>query len=292
MSSLIFKLETLNPKLRTTFFKHKNYTNYLANSEYAIKNPNVNHGLFGIVKQFPNIENMKSIEKVSDHITNLADNEVPIYRGVISLKEYDASRLGYLEQEKWKELLESKLPSIARKLKIRYQDIQYVGAVHLENGHPHLQFMLWSKSRDKSNYYVKADIKDKLRKEFTNAVFIEDLLPIYKPTIIGVLMEIKQDILKEVYSQYKDLESRVNKFNNENEIVRASKKGLSIFDNNYTDGIEADSRILETISENHRTLKYMLFYDYTTLIVNFSSNKAILQTSFKIIYFCSFLCYN
>lgn len=180
MSSLIFKLETLNPNLRTTFFKHKSYTNYLANSEYAIKNPNTNHGLFGIVKQFPDIENMKSIDKVSDHITNLADNKVPIYRGVISLTEYDASRLGYLEQEKWKELLESKLPSIARKLNIRYQDIQYVGAVHLEEGHPHLQFMLWSKARDKSNYYVKAEIKNKLRKEFTNVVFREDLLPIYQ----------------------------------------------------------------------------------------------------------------
>ena len=105
MSKLIFKLETLNPKFRTTFFKHKSYTKYLAYSEYAIRNKNTSHGLFGIINKFPNIENMETIEEVSKYITDLAENRVPIYRGLISLNEYDANRLGYFVQDKWKELL-------------------------------------------------------------------------------------------------------------------------------------------------------------------------------------------
>ena len=180
MSNLIFKLETLNPKLRATFFKHKVYTNYLANSEYAIKNKETNHGLFGRIEQFKDIRNMESIEEISQHISELANRKVPIYRGLISLNEYDACRLGYLEQEKWQELLESKLPSIAKKINVKYEDLQYVGAVHLEEGHPHFQFMLWSKAREKSNYFIKYQIKNKLRIEFTNEVFKEDLLPIYQ----------------------------------------------------------------------------------------------------------------
>lgn len=180
MSSLIFALETLNPNLRTTFFKHKNYTDYIANSEFVIRNKNTEHGLFGIVNKFPDIQNMKSIENVSDYITNLADNKVPIYRGLMSLEVADAERLGYHKQEKWKELLENKLPSIAEKLNMKYEDLQYVGSVHWEGNHPHLQFMLWSKSKQKSNYYVKYQLKDKLRKEFINDVFREDLLPIYQ----------------------------------------------------------------------------------------------------------------
>ena len=180
MSNLIFKFETLNPNFRTTFFKHKNYTNYLANSEYAIKNENTNHGLFGKVKQFIDIRNMESIEKISEHITNLADRKIPIYRGLLSLTEYDASRLGYLEQEKWQELLENKLPRIAEMLNVKYEDLQYVGAVHLEEGHPHFQFMIWSKAKEKSNYFIKYQLKNKLRTEFTNDVFREDLLPLYQ----------------------------------------------------------------------------------------------------------------
>ena len=180
MSNLIFKFETLNPNFRTTFFKHKSYTNYLANSEYAIKNENTNHGLFGKVEQFTDIRNMKSIEKISEHITNLADRKIPIYRGLLSLTEYDASRLGYLEQEKWQELLENKLPRIAEMLNVKYEDLQYIGAVHLEEGHPHFQFMIWSKAKEKSNYFIKYQLKNKLRTEFTNDVFREDLLPLYQ----------------------------------------------------------------------------------------------------------------
>ena len=180
MSKLIFILETFHPNLRSTFFKNKNYCSYLAYSEYAIKNENTNHGLFGRVSQFTNIKDMESVDKITKHITELLENKVPIYRGLISLNEYDASRLGYLKQEKWQELLENKLPSIARKLNIKYEDIQYIGAVHLEEGHPHFQFMLWSKSREKSNYYINYKLKNELRLEFTNAVFREDLLPIYQ----------------------------------------------------------------------------------------------------------------
>ena len=82
-------------------------------------------GLFGKIDKFPNIETMPSIEKVNNYITELADKKIPIFRCTISLSEYDAIRLGYGKQEKWKELFESKLVSFADKLNIKYGDIQY-----------------------------------------------------------------------------------------------------------------------------------------------------------------------
>lgn len=180
MNNLIFLFETFNPNKRTTFFKHKNYTNYLAYSEYAIKNLNTEHGLFGKISEFPYIENIKDIEQINKHITNLANKKVPIYRCTLSLDEYDAIRLGYDKQEKWKELFESKLISFAKKMNIKYEDLQYVGAVHLEAGHPHLQVMMWSKQKYKMNYFIKYNRVNQMKDEFTNAIFREDLLQLYK----------------------------------------------------------------------------------------------------------------
>ena len=51
---------------------------------------------------------------------------------MISLKEIDAQRLGYYEQEKWKSLLENRLPSIAEKLNVKFQNLQYVGQYTLK----------------------------------------------------------------------------------------------------------------------------------------------------------------
>lgn len=179
MSNVIFLFETFNPNKRTTFFKHKNYTNYLAYSEYAIRNQNTAHGLFGKINEFPNIQEMNDIEQISKHITELARNKVPIYRITLSLEEYDAIRLGYDKQEKWKELFESKLVSLAEKMNIKYEDLQYAGAVHLESGHPHLQVMIWSKQQYKMNYYIDYRRINKMRNEFTNAIFKEDLIQLY-----------------------------------------------------------------------------------------------------------------
>ena len=179
MSNLIFIFKAYNPNKRTTYFIHKGYTDYIANSKYVLKNPNTSHGLFGVVKEFPNIQNDDNIEPIINHINRLAKNKVPIYRGYISLREYDAERLGYYDQDKWRSLLENRLPSIAKKMNIKLEDIQYLGAVHIEDGHPHFHFFVWSKA-PRINYFVKYKEINKLRNEFTNDVFREDLLPIYQ----------------------------------------------------------------------------------------------------------------
>lgn len=179
MSNLIFIFKAYNPNKRTTYFIHKGYTNYIANSKYVIRNSDTEHGLFGNVEGFPNIQNENDLNPIIDYIDNLAKNKVPIYRGYISLRELDAERLGYYEQEKWKNLLENRLPSIAKKMNTKLEDLQYLGAVHIEDGHPHFQFFVWSK-KPRINYYVKYSEINKLRNEFTNDVFREDLLPIYQ----------------------------------------------------------------------------------------------------------------
>ena len=179
MSNLIFIFNAYNPNKRTTYFIHKSYTDYIANSPYVIRNPTTSHGLFGKVKGFPDIQNDDNLEPIMNHIDKLAKNRVPIYRGYISLREFDAERLGYYEQDKWKNLLENRLPSIAKKMNIKLEDLQYLGAVHIEDGHPHFQFFIWSK-KPRINYFVNYSEINKLRNEFTNDVFREDLLPIYQ----------------------------------------------------------------------------------------------------------------
>lgn len=195
-----------NPNKRSTYFKHKTYTNYIANSEYVIRNKETTHGLFGIVDKFPNIQSEENLSNIINYIDELAKAKVPIYRGLVSLTEFDAERLGYYDQEKWKKLLENRLPSIAEKLNIKFSDLQYLGAVHYEEGHPHLQFFVWSKTN--RNYFIKYKEINKMRNEFINDVFKEDLLPIYqdkdlaKKNITGenyILQELKKANLDEKF---------------------------------------------------------------------------------------------
>ncbi len=214
MNNVIFLFETFNPNKRTTFFKHKNYTNYLAYSEYAIKNKECEHGLFGKILEFPDIENMKDVEPINKHIINLAYNKIPIFRCVVSLDEYDAVRLGYDSKEKWKELFESKLVSFAEKMNIKYEDLQYTGAVHLESGHPHLQVIMWSKQNDKMNYYIKYNVINKMKDEFTNSIFREELVGLYQ----------EKDIAKKKIIQDNKILQNLKKVSLDSEFLRDMQK--------------------------------------------------------------------
>ena len=283
MSNLIFVFETFNPNKRTTFFKHKNYTNYLAQSEYAIKNKNTEHGLFGKIKEFPNIENMKNVEIINQHIMELAKRKVPIYRCLLSLNEYDATRLGYTTKEKWKELFESKIISFAKKLNIKYEDFQYCGAVHLEEGHPHLQVMIWSKQKEKKNYFVKYEQVNKMKDEFTNAIFKEDLLELYKEKDLSKKL-IKEDKifqnLKEVSSNKKFLKEMLQyeKDYSKNKIIKRKIKNKDI-KNIALDLI----KIKQLLKNTQGSIKYQYLKRYPDIIKEIDNlSRKIIRSSLDI----------
>ena len=274
MSNLIFKFKTYNPNKRETYFAHKNYTDYIANSPYVLKNSNTSHGLFGEVEAFPNIQNDDDLEKIIDHINKLAENKIPIYRGYISLREYDAERLGYYEQDKWKILFENRIPSIAKKMNIKFEDLQYLGAVHIEDGHPHFQFFVWSK-KPIINYFVKYKEINKLRIEFTNDVFREDLLPIYQEKDMAkknitsenyILNELKKTISDE--KLLKEL-MRYEKNYNQTRRIRALLKNSDV--KNIVDLLVDLKKDLE---QTTGSIKYQYLIKYPEIIkkVNHISN--------------------
>lgn len=277
MSNLIFKFKTYNPNKRETYFAHKNYTDYIANSPYVLKNSNTSHGLFGEVEAFPNIQNDDDLEKIIDHINKLAENKIPIYRGYISLREYDAERLGYYEQDKWKILFENRIPSIAKKMNIKFEDLQYLGAVHIEDGHPHFQFFVWSK-KPIINYFVKYKEINKLRIEFTNDVFREDLLPIYQEKDMAkknitsenyILNELKKTISDE--KLLKEL-MRYEKNYNQTRRIRALLKNSDV--KNIVDLLVDLKKDLE---QTTGSIKYQYLIKYPEIIkkVNHISNLII-----------------
>ena len=161
LSRIFFKLETFSPNLRSTYFKHSTFARYIATSQYVIPNQNTTHGLFGKVDEIENIDNNESIIPVEKHIKKLAENKRIIHRGLISMREWDAQRLGYLEQEKWKDIFIKKINDFAKMLNIPVNRVQYVASVHIEKGHPHCQFMMW----DSKEEVRKAEVNVKLKND-------------------------------------------------------------------------------------------------------------------------------
>ena len=266
MSNLIFIFKAYNPNKRESLFMHKRYTNYIANSEYVIRNENTTHGLFGKVDEFPNIQTNDDLTSIINHINKLAEDKIPIYRGLISLNEFDANRLGYNEQEKWKDLLENKLPNIAEKMNIKYADLQYLGAVHFEDGHPHLQFFVWSKER-KINYFVNYKEINKLRDEFINDIFIEDLLPIYHDKDLARKNITAENYILNELKKVTDDKRLLDEFMEYEKGFEGSKKIRSMLkDNEIKEIVSLLFDLKEKLKETTGSVKYQYLMKYPDII--------------------------
>lgn len=266
MSNLIFIFKAYNPNKRESLFMHKRYTNYIANSEYVIRNENTTHGLFGKVDEFPNIQTNDDLTSIINHINKLAEDKIPIYRGLISLNEFDANRLGYNEQEKWKDLLENKLPNIAEKMNIKYADLQYLGAVHFEDGHPHLQFFVWSKER-KINYFVNYKEINKLRDEFINDIFIEDLLPIYHDKDLARKNITAENYILNELKKVTDDKRLLDEFMEYEKGFEGSKKIRSMLkDNEIKEIVSLLFDLKEKLKETTGSIKYQYLMKYPDII--------------------------
>jgi len=97
-----------------------------------------------------------------------------VWRGIISLREEDAKRLGYLDKEQWENMLRKKIPDMANEMDISITNLRWVGAIHMEKGHPHAHIMLWEKEPKRTLGIVNKNTINKIRKLFTDEIFEEE----------------------------------------------------------------------------------------------------------------------
>ena len=101
-----------------------------------------------------------------------------VWTPILSLKREDASRLGYDNAERWKELLSSHAPKIAEAMKIPLKEFRWYAAFHDEGAHPHVHMICYS-ADGKSGYLTKDGI-DSVRSILAKQIFEQDLISVYK----------------------------------------------------------------------------------------------------------------
>ena len=162
-------------------------------------------------------------------------------------------------------------------MNIKLEDIQYLGAVHIEDGHPHFQFFVWSKE-PRINYFVKYKEINKLRNEFTNDVFREDLLPIYQEKDLA-----KKNITSENYilSELKKVTSDEKLLNElmkyEKDFNQARRIRALLKDSEVKNIVDLLIDLKKDLKQTTGSIKYQYLKKYPDIIkkVDYISNIVI-----------------
>ncbi|HIS62169.1 MAG TPA: hypothetical protein IAC14_07975 [Candidatus Scybalomonas excrementigallinarum] len=182
----------------TSLMEHENFDN---NSLKV-------HGAFGNV-------DTTDLQKLSQRIYNMTDDGKSIFKGIISLTEKDALKLGYDQRESWENLIKKLIPSIAEELNIPPTQAKFVAAVHMEQGHPHLHYMLWCDGNKIINPFIPIKQQNNIRRLITKEINQElrQELALEKNALRDFALEFNKNNLKEITSSLKDYQHLVKTLN-------------------------------------------------------------------------------
>lgn len=241
MSKVIFKMKFKHPNFKTTTAKNMGHIVYIATRpgtdktitpadlkkeldkgienmsedetyiNYIDERPR-SHGLFGQ-------DGIEDPKEVSEEISQVNSY---VWRGIISLTEEDAKNLGYLQKDKWQDMLRKKMPDMAKEMNIPLNNLRWVGAVHMEKGHPHAHVVMWEKEPKKTLGVASERALNNIRKIFTDEIFEEERTQLLteKNVMRDLLRDLSENnvggiskLLKEVRATGQELKALISNTN-------------------------------------------------------------------------------
>ena len=178
MVKVISKLRAYSPNKKDTPTGNIKHLYYIATRTNAVTNE-CGSSIFGYYN-YKNLEPDIQKKEVAKYIKNISQARNNVYRGIISLKEEDAIRLGYDNRSQWEIMIKKNIQEIAKVMNIPFSRLEYCGVVHLKKGNPHLHYMFWDRSQNINRCYISTYQQNKIRDIITKGIYNEELQELYK----------------------------------------------------------------------------------------------------------------
>jgi len=177
MSKVISKLRVYSPNKRDTPTGNVKHLYYIATRNNAISNE-YGSTIFGYYN-YKELKQDVQKKEVAKYIKKISESKNNVYRGIISLKEDDAIRLGYDKRENWEKMIQKTIQDIAQNMNIPFSRLEYIGVVHLKKENPHLHYMFWDREQKINRCYISTYQQNKIRDIITKSIYKEELEELY-----------------------------------------------------------------------------------------------------------------
>lgn len=120
---------------------------------------------------------MKKID-ILNYVKDKVSNGADVYKTVLSLKQEEAEKLGFVTRESWENLIRSNIGTIAREYNIPLNNMDWVASMHTEEGHIHCHLVFYDNQKLRTSIpFVKYQ---NIKKEFNKDIFRGELDKIYE----------------------------------------------------------------------------------------------------------------
>lgn len=158
--------------------------------KYAGERPG-SHGLFDQESSNPN---MLEIQK------ELSGHKGMVWRSILSLKENDAIKLGFIDKERWEDTLRATVTEAAKHMKIKESNLRWVAAYHAEEGHPHAHLVMWEKEPMRDRGMVSKGEKEDIKRTFMREIYANERTRLHQEKTAN--RDLMRDLAKDNLQDY------------------------------------------------------------------------------------------
>lgn len=118
---------------------------YIATRPGAVFNKGCGFGLWGQLPGNDTIQIQNDLN-LAKHVVRQASADHTLYRAILSVGKEDAERYGLYHRERWEQLINDRIGTIAKEMDIKPENFCWLASMHCARGHPHVHLLYWDNS--------------------------------------------------------------------------------------------------------------------------------------------------
>lgn len=121
-----------------------NLVKYMGEREHAARHSD--NGLFGYING--SFSDNYSTSEMQNYVRKISTSHRNVFHSIFSFTPESAEEAGLRTFGDWEEWVKFHISDISRNMKMKQENIEYLAAVHLKEGQPHVHIMWWDKAQE------------------------------------------------------------------------------------------------------------------------------------------------
>lgn len=157
-------------------FSHEsNLVKYMGEREHAARQSD--NGLFGYING--KFSDSYSTSEMQNYVRKISTSHRNVFHSIFSFTPESAEEAGLRTLIDWEEWVKFHISDISRNMNMKLENIEYLAAVHLKAGQPHVHIMWWDKAQEILINRVNPAVCDQIRIDVIKSTYHDQFVELH-----------------------------------------------------------------------------------------------------------------
>lgn len=166
-----------------------NLVKYMGEREHAAKQ--FDNGLFGYING--SFSDSYSTSEMQSYVRKISTSHRNVFHSIFSFTPESAEEAGLRTFSDWAEWVKFHISDISRNMNMKLENIEYLAAVHLKAGQPHVHIMWWDKAQEVLINKVDPAVCDKIRIDVIKSTYRDQFVELHNKEN-SLIKELRQQV--------------------------------------------------------------------------------------------------